>query len=275
MSEFNQTRSFNLGLAQETSIEAALIYDDLAYAQQMVGKGRWFYRSYEQLENRLPFSTKTLQRHAEKLVAAGFIEKKIMKVDGVPKCHWQVVKSIGQIDRMEKDKLTESMEKDKLTESIYKTTKETTKGSDTRSVSLEDHGQKARARQLLPKLIHIVNAKEKATDDRLRILSARLKEYTDDEVINAARAFSKSEWHRENGEMHIDNLLRPSKFGRWYAEGLKLQPAAEAPARDMEKERQEEYEEAEAFRQGRIDEYREAKLQGNLDLYRKKYGGAA
>ena len=70
---------------------------------------------------------------------------------------------------------------------------------------------------LLNTLISIINPKEKATADRLRKLNARRKEYTDEEITNAAKAFSQSEWHRENKQMSIDNLLAPSKFGRWYA----------------------------------------------------------
>jgi DNA-binding transcriptional regulator YhcF (GntR family) len=96
----------------------------------------------------------------------------------------------------------------------------------------------------LEELIALVNPKEKATEDRLRLLSARLKEYSFGEIINAAHAFSRSEWHRENGQMSIDNLLRPSKFGRWYAEGVNLKPAQkltdEQKRADFERERREQ-----------------------------------
>lgn len=70
---------------------------------------------------------------------------------------------------------------------------------------------------LLKHIIEIINKREKSTPDRLRKLNARLKEYTEEEIIAAAKAFSKSEWHRENKQMSVDNLLAPSKFGRWYA----------------------------------------------------------
>lgn len=81
---------------------------------------------------------------------------------------------------------------------------------------------------LLEDLISLVNPKEKPTEDRQRLLNARLKEYSFGEIKNAARAFSGSKWHRDNGQMSIDNLLRPSKFGRWYSEGLELEPEADA-----------------------------------------------
>lgn len=70
--------------------------------------------------------------------------------------------------------------------------------------------------EFLVRLISLVNKKEKPTEERLRQLRARLKDYTPAEVWYAAVAFSKSDWHKENNQMSIDNLLRPSKFGRWY-----------------------------------------------------------
>lgn len=71
--------------------------------------------------------------------------------------------------------------------------------------------------EFLSRIIVLVNKKEKVTAERVTLLRARLKDYTAVEVWKAAQAFSKSQWHRDNGQMSIDNLLRPSKFGRWYA----------------------------------------------------------
>lgn len=73
---------------------------------------------------------------------------------------------------------------------------------------------------LLDNLIVLVNPKEKATAERLRVLNGRRKDYTVDEIIAAARAFSKSQWHKDNKQMSIDNLLAPSKFGRWFEQGI-------------------------------------------------------
>lgn len=73
---------------------------------------------------------------------------------------------------------------------------------------------------LLLELISLVNPKEKPTTERLRVLNGRLKDYTPDEIRNAARVFAKSEWHREKKLVKIDYLLAPSKFGRWYEDGV-------------------------------------------------------
>lgn len=74
------------------------------------------------------------------------------------------------------------------------------------------------SRELLKELIEIVNPKEKPIDSRVRILNDRLKDYEFDEIKHSAVVFSTSEWHKQNKQMSIDNLLAPSKFGRWYAQ---------------------------------------------------------
>jgi hypothetical protein len=76
---------------------------------------------------------------------------------------------------------------------------------------------------LLKDLIKIVNPNEKVTDSRMRLANARLREYTPSEIIEAAHEFANSEWHRENKQMSIDNLLAPSKFGRWFQASREVQ----------------------------------------------------
>lgn len=84
-------------------------------------------------------------------------------------------------------------------------------------------------KNLLEELINIINPRERVTDIKLRTLSGRLKDYSEEEIISAAIAFSKSEWHKKNNEMRVDNLIRPSKFDRWFAiaEEAKEQPTPE------------------------------------------------
>lgn len=80
-----------------------------------------------------------------------------------------------------------------------------------------------KTRDLLQQIIEIINPREKATSDRVRTLNGRLKDYTAEEVIGAAVAFSHSQWHKDHNQMSVDNLIRPSKFGRWYAQ-RKMEP---------------------------------------------------
>lgn len=98
---------------------------------------------------------------------------------------------------------------------------------------------------LLQEIIDIINPREKCTYERVRNLNGRMKDYEPDEIRWAARAFSKSEWHKENNQMSVDNLIRPSKFGRWFTAGQELadkNPEPEAAA--------EETSELEDFRNG-------------------------
>lgn len=71
---------------------------------------------------------------------------------------------------------------------------------------------------ILQQVIDIINPAQKITDTRLRALNARLKEYSVDEVLAAARRFAKDEWRNrpENKKFKsVDYLLAPSKFSRW------------------------------------------------------------
>lgn len=71
---------------------------------------------------------------------------------------------------------------------------------------------------ILQQVIDIVNPAQKITDARLRMLNARLKDYSADEVIKAAERFAKDEWRNrpENKKFKsVDYLLMPSKFSRW------------------------------------------------------------
>lgn len=71
---------------------------------------------------------------------------------------------------------------------------------------------------ILQQVIDIINPGQKITNTRLRMLNARLKDYSVDEVVAAARRFAKDEWRNrpENKKFKsVDYLLAPSKFSRW------------------------------------------------------------
>lgn len=198
--DYSQQRSLNLGIAMDTgSIGAAAIYDDLVYAQKVFGNG-YFYRSYNQMMKRFPlWSERTIRTYIRTLEEKGWLTTKIIQVDGRPVCHYKVCRFLSA-------KIAETMDMAKIAETYKETKKETKISADFKN------------NQLLLQLISLVNPKEKATAERHRALSARLKDYTEEEIIQSAIAFSKSEWHRNNKQMSIDNLLAPSKFGRWYAQ---------------------------------------------------------
>lgn len=252
MAEFSQARAFNLGVAQETSIEAALIYDDLVYAQKVFGKG-YFFRSDEQMLKRFPiFSKSTVRRHVKLLVDAGYISTKVRRVNTKPVLHYQIEKFLNvQIEQNGIVKLNKTNEIVKLNIPLLETKKET-KSTDPVSFGADDIEHDGRtgapALPLLHQIIEIVNPKEKPTAERLRALNARLKDYSGDDIIGAAYAFSKSEWHRENKQMSIDNLIAPSKFGRWFAQKPDTNPVQAKS--QLEADIAEEERLAEEFRRG-------------------------
>lgn len=224
---YNQTRSFNLGIALEVGIEAAIIYDDLAYAQHTFGEGEWFYRSYKQLINRLPFlNERSARRYIDKLEDAGWLQKKVAKLNGSPICHYRITKSLSDTvaGTIETDKMADSIniETIKETKDIKKTKTNLNNNISNSSVSFGGRATPpiplTPPSDLLVKLIKIINPKEKPIASRHRTLKARLKEYSTEEIIEAAIVFSHSVWHKENHQMSIDNLLAPTKFGRWYAQ---------------------------------------------------------
>lgn len=212
MSDYSQTRSFNFGIAQDTSVEAALVYDGFTYMNDNhADDDGWFYQSYETLQRLLPFSKSTIRRAIDQLIEKNFIEKSVFKVNGAPTCHYRISESFSLV-LSDSVNLEHSMDSFKLKHSNNKTKQliQTTKNDLTNS--------------LLSSLISLVNPNEKPTAERGRALRARLKDYTAEEICNAAIALSKSEWHKANKQMSIDNLLAPSKFGRWYAAGLAERP---------------------------------------------------
>lgn len=91
--EFNQTRSFNLGIAQETSIEAALVYDEISFWSTKSTTG-WVYKSYEDMKLRLPLSKYQLREAYKKLQEKGYIEIKLKKAMGAPTLHFRLLKNL-------------------------------------------------------------------------------------------------------------------------------------------------------------------------------------
>jgi hypothetical protein len=195
MSEYSQVRAFNVGVAQDISVEAALIYDDLVYAQRNFGDG-WFFRSYEMLLKRFPFySEQTLRRHIKKLEEGGWISTKIMKVNGKPTCHFQ-------IGRFLSTKLAETMETTKLADSINTNNTKTTLSADAKS----------------KELLVLVN---EITGRQFRTLPARgvkktLDAFTLDEIRNSLTALSHDPWHKPKlKELSIDYFIRSTTIDRF------------------------------------------------------------
>lgn len=216
MSNYNQSRSLNVGLAIETSPEAAFVYDELSFWTAK-SKSGWVYKTYDDLVDRFPFLSKYQVRKAVKQLAdGGFIETKLKKANGAPTLHFRLLKNLT----MDLSKTAQSMDLSKTAQSINSNSPLTqnTKDSDFSFGGVEPHRPPTAdtAQATLEKVIEIINPRERANEQKLRMIRGRLKEYTAEEIIDAAHQLSKSEWHRDNKQMLVKNLLAPTKFDRWF-----------------------------------------------------------
>ena len=108
MSQYNQTRSYNVGIAQEVGIDGALIFGYLSF---WWGKRRddEIYQSNKEIMEWFPhMSERTSRRAISKLIAAGYVSKKVKKANGNPTNHFKVLR-FGQFDHNEMDNLTTSI----------------------------------------------------------------------------------------------------------------------------------------------------------------------
>ncbi len=212
---FSWSTTFNSGIANKLGVNAAILFQELSFWD---GKGErtdgWIYKPYEEMRLRFPYISEFQLRKAwNKLKEVGWIDTKIIKKDGAPTLHYKML--IQLEPKSVSEEIKETMETEEIKEtSIYTENNHNRVFSATKKKQVED---------LLSSLVAIVNPREKVTESRLRLLNARLKDYTPDEIIASAKAFSKSTWHKENNQMTIDNLLAPSKFGRWYAQRSKYE----------------------------------------------------
>lgn len=92
MSDFNQSCSFNRGIAEETSIEAALVFDEINFWTSKTKRSDGFvYKTLEELAERIPVKPMTIRRSIEKLIEAGYIEKQIKRANAKTVMHFRVL----------------------------------------------------------------------------------------------------------------------------------------------------------------------------------------
>lgn len=233
-------QGYNTEIAKELSLSAAVLYNQLAFWSD---KGKrddgWVYKKHSELAEELAISEKVIMLSYQKLEEAGYIETMLAKVSGAPVKHFRLRRKVD----FHFDERSKTMDFDERSKS-YKEHKTTINNVHDAPASLDGYKQSgseksgkpeivpdggntpaaAPSLDLLKAVIEIVNPREKPTDDRLRNVRARMKDYTNDEILLAAMALSKSQWHRDNGQMSVDNLIRASKFGRWYQASLDAKP---------------------------------------------------
>lgn len=96
--DFNQSRSFNLGIARQIGLIPALIFDELSFWSK---KGKrddgWIYKTTKDLIERLPVQERSVRTAITKLVQEGYVEKRIMKANGAPTMHFRITKRLEPV----------------------------------------------------------------------------------------------------------------------------------------------------------------------------------
>lgn len=109
--EYSEARGYNLGIARELGLPAAIVFNQLLFWQARA-KGDWFYKSYDEMTGELPVSVSTLRRAYDILREGGYIETDLRKVNGAPTMHVRICR----IAIMQSVNLTETNESVNLTE---------------------------------------------------------------------------------------------------------------------------------------------------------------
>ena len=250
--------SGNLEIGKTFGWDAAILFNKLEYLErQTKRKDGYCLRTAEEIEEELGIQDKRLRKIIKDLKDAGVIDVKNTYILGTTKkCrHFKILwdsdfiqfNILGKSDKSETSQRDESgtFQRDKsvsnsinsssinnnLSTNVDKSSADATladahksESVDTSSLlSTQEHtyGHSAKSQgtvSILQQVIDIINPAQKITDTRLRALNARLKEYSVDEVLAAAKRFAKDEWRNrpENKKFKsVDYLLAPSKFSRW------------------------------------------------------------
>lgn len=97
----NQTASFDANLAREVGLPAAILYNQLLYAMQtdtaeeyMAENDGYFFYTASRFETMTAYNARTFTNASDKLVEAGYIEKKKRFRTGTvkPYCHFRFLK---------------------------------------------------------------------------------------------------------------------------------------------------------------------------------------
>jgi hypothetical protein len=111
--DYSEARGYNLGVAREIGLDAAVVYNQLVFWQK-TKPGEWFYKSYAEMEAELPLSEYQLRKAYAVLNDRGFIKMAKFKANGAPTLHFKVVKRF----RMESEETSVSMDTEKTSETI-------------------------------------------------------------------------------------------------------------------------------------------------------------
>jgi len=89
--EYSEARGYNLGIARELGLPAAIVFNQLLFWQARA-KGDWFYKSYEELVDELPLSKRAIQTAKDALTESEYIETRVQRANGTPTMHYRILR---------------------------------------------------------------------------------------------------------------------------------------------------------------------------------------
>lgn len=94
--DYSATTSFNVGIAVDLGINAAIVYNELSFWSKFGKRAdKFIFISYEDMMNRLPMLSKFQLSAAYKaLQTDGWIEYKIMKANNAPTTHFRLLRNL-------------------------------------------------------------------------------------------------------------------------------------------------------------------------------------
>lgn len=206
MDDYDLSLSFNVGLAQELSIEAAIVYNDLNFWSTKGGRDDgWVYKSYAEMLGKFPLSEYQLRKAYKQLAEAGYIETKLIKKNGAPTFHYRFLKNFrnGQLDS---EKTSETMDSEKTSETIYiQNNTHNTDNSDfgdstgaaAKPIKSSADTERGDVLDVFVELVSILHPGQVImfTTGRRQQLKSRLKHFKPDEIVEAANNLMASPWH--------------------------------------------------------------------------------
>lgn len=186
-------------LAKELTIESSVLYNQLVFWGDKGSRlDGWVYKTYEELQDELGLSEYHIRSAYKKLEEAGYIETRVMKVDGTPIKHFRILKNL----RMETEKIKETMETEKIKETNIKNINNHKEPTIVEEKTEDDMGKQSQAiiklrRELKWKPPFIGSKREGEIAERL----VKIEGYAD--VVKYMKLYEK---HRDELMQTVNNL---------------------------------------------------------------------
>lgn len=212
-------------------------------------EGQWFIGSAGYLAEWAGISRQRVNDILKGMVETGLLEKRSVDKNGVKYCDYRALRPVKKVDRVSNN-LTggcqislqggcqetrhhnidihniDSYYSNNIASSADATLADGNKKNASSLMATvasqppkeKNSAKREKVAELLGQVIQIVKPGQKATASRLKALNARLKDYSEADVIKAAKNFANDEWRNrpENRQyMSVDYLLAPTKFSRW------------------------------------------------------------